>query len=113
MHYLFLTTFLWMGVEAAGLYRAVVLVFTTSSNAVFLITSCLIAWGKHSIWNTLRALNLIEVEIIVKIVEPSFSQYRGLEMLALGDDRQLGLADVKKIILEEKLIHVVLTLLFF
>ena len=110
MHYLFLTTFLWMGVEAAGLYRAVVLVFTTSSNAVFLITSCLIAWGKHSIQNT---LNLIELEIIVKIVEPSFSKYRGLKMLALGDHKQFGLADLKKIILEEKLIHVVLTLLFF
>ena len=56
---------------------------------------------------------MIEVEIIVKIVEPSFSKYRGLEMLVLGDHRQLGLVDLKKIILEEKLIHVVLTLLFF
>ncbi|KAL5254006.1 hypothetical protein ACHWQZ_G013687 [Mnemiopsis leidyi] len=44
-HYFFLSTFLWMSVEAVGLYRAVVLVFTTSSNKTFLLGAAGVAWG--------------------------------------------------------------------
>ena len=45
-HYFFLTAFCWMSVEAVGLYRAVVLVFTSASNKTFLIGASIIAWGK-------------------------------------------------------------------
>ncbi|XP_063682154.1 putative adhesion G protein-coupled receptor E4P [Bolinopsis microptera] len=44
-HYFFLTAFFWMSVEAVGLYRAVVLVFTSASNNTFLIGASIIAWG--------------------------------------------------------------------
>lgn len=46
--YFFLTTFCWMSVEAVGLYRAVVLVFTSASNKTFLIAAAAVAWGEFS-----------------------------------------------------------------
>jgi len=45
-HYFFLATFIWMSMEAVGLYRAVVLVFTSSSNMTFLVVASCSAWGE-------------------------------------------------------------------
>ena len=46
LHYFILTTFLWMGVEAANLYQMFVKVFQTRNQEVFLIRASIIAWGK-------------------------------------------------------------------
>ena len=46
LHYFILTTFLWMGVEAANLYQMFVKVFQTRNQKAFLIRASTIAWGK-------------------------------------------------------------------
>ena len=46
LHYFILTTFLWMGVEAANLYQMFVNVFQTRNQIEFLIRASIIAWGK-------------------------------------------------------------------
>ena len=47
LHYFILTTFLWMGAEAANLYQMFVKVFQTRSQKAFLIQASIIAWGKQ------------------------------------------------------------------
>ena len=46
LHYFNLTTFLWMGVEAANLYQMFVKIFQTRDQKGFLIRASIIAWGK-------------------------------------------------------------------
>ena len=46
LHYFILTTFLWMGVEAANIYQMFVKVFQMGSQKIFLIRASVIAWGK-------------------------------------------------------------------
>ena len=46
LHYFILTTFLWMGVEAANLYQMFVHVFQTRNQNGFLVQASLMAWGK-------------------------------------------------------------------
>ena len=46
LHYFILTTFLWMGVEAANLYQMFVKVFQTRDQKGFLIRASIIAWDK-------------------------------------------------------------------
>ena len=47
LHYFILTTFSWMGVEAATLYRMCVQVFQTGGQKKFLIRAAVIALGKQ------------------------------------------------------------------
>ena len=48
LHYFILTTFLWMGVEAANLYQMFVKIFHTQTRSQkgFLIRASTIAWGR-------------------------------------------------------------------
>ena len=46
LHYFILTTFSWMGVEAANLYQMFVKVFQTRNQKGFLIRASAIAWGR-------------------------------------------------------------------
>ena len=48
LHYFILTTFMWMGVEAANLYQMFVKIFQTQTRSQkgFLIRASITAWGK-------------------------------------------------------------------
>ena len=46
LHYLILTTFFWMGVEAANTYQMFVKVYQQRCEKRFLLRSSLLAWGK-------------------------------------------------------------------
>ena len=46
LHYFILTTFSWMGVEAASLYQLFVKVFPVRKQKGFFIQALTIAWGK-------------------------------------------------------------------
>ena len=46
LHYFILTTFSWMGVEAASLYQMFVKVFPVRKQKEFFIQASTITWGK-------------------------------------------------------------------
>ena len=48
LHYFILTTFMWMGVEAANLYQMFVKIFQTQTRSQkrFLVRASIIAWGR-------------------------------------------------------------------
>ena len=46
LHYFMLTTFFWMTVEGANLYRCFVQVFRKGGEGKFIIKACIFAWGK-------------------------------------------------------------------
>ena len=48
LHYFILTTFMWMGVEAANLYQMFVRIFQTQARSQkrFLFRALIIAWGR-------------------------------------------------------------------
>ena len=46
LHYVILTTFFWMGVEAVSIYQMFVKIFRKGGQKRFLLRSSLVAWGK-------------------------------------------------------------------
>ena len=46
LHYFILATFLWMGIEAASLYRFFIKVFKSGSEARFFVRASVVGWGK-------------------------------------------------------------------
>lgn len=46
LHYFILATFLWMGIEAASLYRSFIKVFKSGSETRFIVRASVVGWGK-------------------------------------------------------------------
>ena len=65
LHYFILTTFMWMGVEAANLYQMFVKIFQTQTRSQkgFLIRASITAWGKQLYYNYFHFLSFCTVTL--------------------------------------------------